>query len=218
MNKLKVVEIFYSIQGEGANMGMPAIFIRLAGCNMNCWYCDTAWYQYNEMSVIDILENIEQYQCNNIIWTGGEPTLQLTDEILSQFDGYYHCIETNGTNPVPSGIDYISCSPKVGPDVLKRNFQFIDEIRYPLSKGDRLPAIEELPSAKSYYVSPLFIGSENERMELSQENLDYCMDYLKHSIVHIYSIVITASFTTGTSIWSMLDTKTAFRAFLIPPT
>jgi organic radical activating enzyme len=181
MNKLKVVEIFYSIQGEGANTGMPAIFIRLAGCNMNCWYCDTAWYRYTEMSVSDIQESIKQYHCNNIIWTGGEPTLQLTDEILSHFGGYYHCIETNGTNPVPSEIDYISCSPKVDPDVLKKNFQFIDEIRYPLSKGDSLPAIEELPSAKNYYVSPLFMGNENERMELSQENLDYCMDYIKYN-------------------------------------
>ncbi|MDP4290758.1 MAG: 7-carboxy-7-deazaguanine synthase QueE [Bacteroidota bacterium] len=181
MNKLKVVEIFYSIQGEGANTGMPAIFIRLSGCNLNCWYCDTEWHQFTEMTVREILDQIGQYPCRNIIWTGGEPTLQLTDEILGQFIGYYHCIETNGTNPVPNGINYISCSPKVTPQLLKKNFSFIDEIRYPLNKGDKLPGIEELPPADHYLVSPLFLGVENKRMELSQENIDFCLDFVKNN-------------------------------------
>ena len=178
MNKLKVVEIFYSIQGEGANSGMPAIFIRLSGCNLNCWYCDTEWHKYTEMSIPEIQNNIQQYPCESIIWTGGEPTLQLTDEMLNHFEGYYHCIETNGTNPVPAGIDYISCSPKVPPATLKRNFLFIDELRFPLEKGEKLPKIEELPQAKNYYISPLFLGTENERMELNRENIDYCIDYI----------------------------------------
>ena len=180
MPKLNIVEIFYSIQGEGANTGMPAIFIRLGGCNLQCWYCDTEWHQYKEMSVREILDTISKFTCKNIIWTGGEPTLQLTDEILEYFDGYYHCIETNGTNPVPSLIDYISCSPKVTPARLKKHFNYIDEIRFPLNKGETLPAIEDLPTAKHYYISPLFLGTENERMELNQENIDYCLDYILH--------------------------------------
>ena len=181
MNKLKVVEIFYSIQGEGANTGMLAIFIRLSGCNLKCWYCDTEWHNYTEMSIPEILNNIEQYTCKNIIWTGGEPTLQLNDEILENFKGYYHCIETNGTNVVSSIIDYISCSPKVTPQKLNQNFPFIDEIRYPLSIGETLPSIDELPLAFNYYISPLFLGTENERMEKSQENIDYCIDYIKQN-------------------------------------
>jgi len=181
MNKLKVVEIFYSIQGEGANTGMPAIFIRLSGCNLKCWYCDTEWHKYTEMSIPEILDNIQQFPCKNIIWTGGEPTLQLTDEILIHFEGYFHCIETNGTNPVPSGIDYISCSPKVSPATLKKNFIFIDELRFPLAKGEKLPEIEELPKATNYFISPLFLGAENQRMDLNQENIDYCIDYIMHN-------------------------------------
>jgi len=178
MQKLNIVEIFYSIQGEGANTGMPAIFIRLGGCNLQCWYCDTEWHHYKEMSIPEILSAIAPYNCKNIIWTGGEPTLQLTNDILGYFNGYYHCIETNGTNPVPTLIDYISCSPKVSPARLKQHFTYIDEIRFPLSKGDILPSIEELPSAKHYYISPLFLGAENERMERNQENIDYCLDYI----------------------------------------
>ena len=178
MQKLNIVEIFYSIQGEGANTGMPAIFIRLGGCNLQCWYCDTEWHHYKEMSIPEILSAIAHYNCKNIIWTGGEPTLQLTNDILRSFNGYYHCIETNGTNPVPSLIDYISCSPKVSPAQLKQHFTYIDEIRFPFSKGDILPSIEELPSAKHYYISPLFLGAENERMERNQENIDYCLDYI----------------------------------------
>jgi len=181
MNKLKVVEIFYSIQGEGANTGMPAIFIRLSGCNLNCWYCDTEWHNHIEMSIPEIQKNIQQYPCKNIIWTGGEPTLQLTDEILSHFEGYFHCIETNGTNPVPTKIDYISCSPKVSPSTLKKNFLFINELRYPFAKGEKLPEIEELPKATNYFISPIFLGAENLRMDLNQENIDYCIDYIMHN-------------------------------------
>lgn len=181
MNKLKVVEIFYSIQGEGANTGMPAIFIRLSGCNKKCWYCDTEWSQNIEMTIQEIVESIQQYPCRNIIWTGGEPTLQLNNEILEYFSDYYNCIETNGTNPVPGKIDYISCSPKVLPHILKQNFNFIDEIRYPLNMGEKAPLIEELPEAKHYYISPLFLGKENERMDKSQENIDYCVNYIKNN-------------------------------------
>lgn len=180
MQKLNIVEIFYSIQGEGANTGMPAIFIRLGGCNLQCWYCDTEWHHYKQMSIQEIITAIAPYTCKNIIWTGGEPTLQLTNDILEYFNGYYHCIETNGTNPVPSLIDYISCSPKVTPARLKQHFTYIDEIRFPLNKGEKLPSIEELPAAKHYYISPLFLGAGNERMEPSQENIDYCLDYILH--------------------------------------
>ena len=55
---------------------------------------------------------------------------------------------------------------------------FIDELRYPLGKGEKLPKIEELPQAKNYYISPLFLGTEKERMDLNQENIDYCIDYI----------------------------------------
>ena len=98
---LNVVEIFKSIQGEGANAGRSAVFVRLACCNMSCWYCDTNWSESHEMSVSGILEEVnklsspDDYPNNLLIWTGGEPTLQLTDEILESFKDYYNCIETN---------------------------------------------------------------------------------------------------------------------------
>lgn len=178
-SKLKVVEIFYSVQGEGANVGMPAIFIRLAHCNKDCWFCDTNWDTGAWMSMEDIIQTIAPYPCKNIIWTGGEPTLQLTDEVLEYFPTYYHCIETNGTNPVPQRIDYISCSPKVSTDILRKNFSFVNEFRYPLAAGDTLPALSELPKADNYFVSPIFIGKEQERFDISPENLAYCMAFVK---------------------------------------
>ena len=85
---LNVVEIFKSIQGEGANAGKAAVFVRLAGCNKSCWYCDTNWSVSTKMTVQEVLEQVielsnpEEYPHHLLIWTGGEPTLQLTDEIL----------------------------------------------------------------------------------------------------------------------------------------
>ena len=182
---LKVVEIFHSIQGEGANTGKSTIFVRLANCNLNCSYCDTDWNVGTEMTVLQVLNKVKSLSTSNdtsnilLIWTGGEPTLQLTDEILEHFSDYYNCIETNGTNPVSSLIKYISCSPKVSPEVLKSNFKQVNEFRYPIKIGDILPEISELPVADNYFVSPLFMGEEKKRFELSDANISYAIDYVK---------------------------------------
>jgi organic radical activating enzyme len=182
---LKVVEIFHSIQGEGANTGRSAVFVRLANCNLNCSFCDTNWLEYAEMTVSDVLEQVKKfsrvndYPNNLLIWTGGEPTLQLTNEILENFSGYYNCIETNGTNPVPSLIQYISCSPKVSPEILKRNFNRVNEFRYPVCAGVILPEISELPPADNYFVSPLFVGEEKKHVERNNDNILYSIDYVK---------------------------------------
>jgi len=177
--KLKVVEIFNSIQGEGANVGRSATFIRLSNCNKNCSFCDTDWDKGTEMTIEEVLVEVQKYFSNMIIWTGGEPTLQLTSEILSHFKNYYQAIETNGTNPVPAGIDYISCSPKVELKILKRNFQSVDEFRFLVVAGDELPSIDDLPRASNYFLSPIFVGEMKKRLEINRKNLDYCLDVIQ---------------------------------------
>jgi 7-carboxy-7-deazaguanine synthase len=183
MKKLKVVEIFYSLQGEGANVGTPSIFIRLSNCNLNCWFCDTDWNKGTEMTVDEIRAAIDKYPAFGIIWTGGEPTLQLTNEVLEHFDDYINAIETNGTNPVPSRIDYITCSPKVTPEVLKKNFpDGVDEFRYPYGVGEQLPPdIGDLPQATNYFISPLFLGKAKERFILNPRNVNDCIEFAKNN-------------------------------------
>ena len=184
---LNVVEIFKSIQGEGANVGRSAVFVRLACCNLACWYCDTEWNKSIKMSVSDVLSEIKRLSNQDnfsntlLIWTGGEPTLQLTDEILDYFQEFYNCIETNGTNPVPKKIKYISCSPKVTPIVLRKNFTHVNEFRYPLQVGEILPDISELPTADNYFVSPVFLGEEKKRFERNIENINYSINFINNN-------------------------------------
>lgn len=195
-SSLSVVEIFNSVQGEGANVGRSATFIRLSGCNKNCSYCDTYWQSGTEMTLAEIRTEIEKYSTRFLIWTGGEPTLQLTDEVLAFFEGYTHAIETNGTNPVPSRVDYISCSPKVSSERLKKSFNRVDEFRFPVINGDSLPAIEDLPQADHYFLSPVFAGEASQCMDLNFENLSYCLEQIRkdprwrlsvqlHKLIHV---------------------------------
>ena len=178
-SKLKVVEIFNSIQGEGGNAGKSATFIRLYNCNLNCSFCDTDWHAGTDMTVEELLQEVQKYKTKLLIWTGGEPTLQLTNEILSHFDGYYHAIETNGTNPVPTSINYISCSPKVDVAVLKTNFLKVDEFRFPVVAGDVLPSIDDLPPATHYFLSPMFDGEKMKKMEMNIQNVNYCLSLIE---------------------------------------
>ena len=178
MKKIKVNEIFYSIQGEGARAGEAFIFIRLSGCNFSCDFCDTDFADGKMMSIAEISEEIQKYNCKNILWTGGEPTLQLTSEITAFFKkyGYFQAIETNGTGYVPLWIDYTSCSPKKELKRVKGFVPEVDELRFPMQKGDLLPDISVLPKAKYYFLSPIF-----NKQSIVQENVDYCVKLIKEN-------------------------------------
>jgi organic radical activating enzyme len=82
---LNVNEIFYSLQGEGGRTGQASIFIRLAKCNLACSFCDTDFERGVKMSLEEVFKEIEKYNCKWIIWTGGEPALQLNDKIVAFF-------------------------------------------------------------------------------------------------------------------------------------
>lgn len=174
--KLNVNEIFYSLQGEGGRSGEPSIFIRLTKCNLVCSFCDTDFAHGDDMSLEEIYQTISQYTCKWIIWTGGEPTIQLRDEHLAYFKekGYKQAIETNGTRSVPSLIDYITCSPKKNYEDIVTKIPQVDEIRIPLAKGDELPDITVFPPAKKYFISPIFDGNLP-----NQENINYCVEMIK---------------------------------------
>lgn len=116
MIRYRINEIFYSIQGEGRHAGRAAIFVRFSGCNLKCPFCDTDFKNFKEMGKVDILEAIQSIggDCKFIVFTGGEPTLQIDDVLITflQKYGYYISIETNGTHNIPSSIDWVTCSPK----------------------------------------------------------------------------------------------------------
>jgi 7-carboxy-7-deazaguanine synthase len=182
---LNVNEIFYSLQGEGGRTGQASIFIRLAKCNLACSFCDTDFERGVKMSLEEVLKEIEQYNCKWIIWTGGEPALQLNDKIVAFFKerGYLQAIETNGTKRIPSGIDYITCSPKQNFEIVKELIPEVDELRFPIQKGDPLPDISILPKTNRYLLSPIF---DNDKV--IQENVDYCISLIKDNPVWALSL------------------------------
>ncbi|MBR5414205.1 MAG: radical SAM protein [Fibrobacter sp.] len=104
---MKVSEIFKSIEGEGLRTGLPAVFIRLHGCNLRCSYCDSMYAvegsDYRQMSVAQVLDAVKEYgDITHVTLTGGEPLIhQDVEDLLRQLsdNGYRVNIETNGTVP-----------------------------------------------------------------------------------------------------------------------
>lgn len=117
--KKRINEIFYSLQGEGFHAGTPAVFIRFSGCNLHCSFCDTQHEEGMLMTNEDIVREACQYPSQMIIFTGGEPSLQIDEDLIERLhhEHRYLCIETNGTHSLPSGIDWVTCSPKEGSKV-----------------------------------------------------------------------------------------------------
>ncbi len=173
--KLTVNEIFYSLQGEGGRQGEASIFIRLTKCNLKCTFCDTDFEHGDEMSLEEIASEIKAFGCQWIIWTGGEPTIQLRDEHLQYFKdlGYKQAIETNGTRPVPSLIDYITCSPKQKYESIKDHLPKVNEIRIPVAEGDQIPDVSVFPKADKYFLSPIFDADKPIK-----KNIEYCVDLI----------------------------------------
>ena len=166
---MKVNEIFYSVQGEGAYAGTPAIFVRFSGCNLKCPFCDTDFKNYQEMSELYILESIKGLttDCKFIVLTGGEPTLQVTDEFLELLHnkGYFVAMETNGTNNVPPGVDWVTCSPKTF---------FVDKGKLAIKECNELKLVfdgKRQPTdlgvkAEFYYLQPCDTGDKEENKRI----------------------------------------------------
>lgn len=112
---LKVVKIFSTIQGEGPFVGVPAVFVRLGGCNLACNFCDTEFDIFTEMSLTKIMDQIKNSPSKLIVITGGEPFRQPIGELCNLLitAGYMVQTETNGTlyRSIPNEV-HIVCSPK----------------------------------------------------------------------------------------------------------
>ncbi|MCW9025092.1 MAG: 7-carboxy-7-deazaguanine synthase QueE [Gammaproteobacteria bacterium] len=105
--RLRITEIFYSLQGESRSVGWPTVFIRLTGCPLRCGYCDTTYaFQGGDwMSLDQIIEQTSQYQSRYVTVTGGEPLAQKPClELLSQLcdKGYKVSLETSGALDISS--------------------------------------------------------------------------------------------------------------------
>ena len=125
----RINEIFYSIQGEGYWTGRPAVFVRFSGCNLwngveedrasaICTFCDTDFVDFEEYSLNQLVNEITlQWPGGGtpmVIFTGGEPLLQLDDPLVDTLrdQGWYTAVETNGTKPVLVDVDWVCVSPK----------------------------------------------------------------------------------------------------------
>ena len=134
-----IKEIFYTLQGEGAHAGRPAVFCRFSGCNLwtgresdrasaVCQFCDTDFVGTDGdgggkfktpqelAATIDALWPASYPASKYVVFTGGEPLLQLDKPLIDAMHavGFTTAIETNGTLPVPEGVDWICVSPKMG--------------------------------------------------------------------------------------------------------
>jgi 7-carboxy-7-deazaguanine synthase len=135
---MRVSEIFYSVEGEGIEIGRPEIFIRLAGCNLRCEWCDTEYALGNgkEMSIGEIIQEVSKYSCKNVSITGGEPLLQKKEllELVKQLkeSGYWIQINTNGTifdGDIFKHIDLISMDCKCPSSRMKSDFEVLKKTK-----------------------------------------------------------------------------------------
>lgn len=111
----KVNEIFYSYQAEGRWAGRAAIFIRMAGCNLRCDFCDTEFLSGSDMDVNEIMANVRDHEAKFVVISGGEPLMQDTLDLVKALkdENYYVAVETNGTYEIGHDyFDWVTVSPK----------------------------------------------------------------------------------------------------------
>jgi 7-carboxy-7-deazaguanine synthase len=191
-----VKEIFYTLQGEGANTGRPAIFCRFAGCNLwtgreedradaTCRFCDTDFVGIDGpnggrfVSPAALADAVADAWPENtdgqrfVVCTGGEPLLQLDAALVVAFHerGFEVAVETNGTVEPPDGIDWICVSPKAGTEVV---IDTGDELKLVFPQAGADPANFEALRFGHYFLQPMD-GPEREAHTAAA--LQYCLDH-----------------------------------------
>ena len=155
----ELVEIFESLQGEGRNMGRPCVFVRFAGCNLKCPWCDTDVTKRFSASLDELLAELGQYKAKSVILTGGEPTMQKElPELVAALKkaGYWIGVETNGTNDADwlGFVDYVACSPKRGASVRLVEADEVRVVAEDEATADFCRKVRRQIAATDYYVSP----------------------------------------------------------------
>ena len=167
MAKYDLVEIFESLQGEGRNMGRPCVFVRFAGCNLACPWCDTDVSCRFSATLDELLKEISGFRAKSVVLTGGEPTLvDAIPELVAALKerGYWIAVETNGTSDAEwlQFVDYVACSPKSEfPDSVA--LPRADEVRVVASSEDVVGFCRDIRgriAATDYYVSPCERGGK----------------------------------------------------------
>lgn len=193
-----VKEIFYSLQGEGANVGRPSVFCRFTGCNLwtgreedrpfaTCQFCDTDFLGTNGPgggrfdSAEDLASTLRRYWPEPdhhgarpfVVCTGGEPLLQMDTIVVEALHsvGFEIAIETNGTLLPPEGIDWICVSPKAGAELVLREGNEL-KLVYPQSGAE--PELFDSLSFDHFFLQPMD-GPELERD--TQRALQYCLEH-----------------------------------------
>ena len=193
MEQYKVKEIYYTLQGEGAQTGRPAVFCRFTGCNLwsgreedrhkaICQFCDTDFWgtdglnggRYTAEELANQVMSLwpgggKPY----VVCTGGEPLLQLDEPLIDAFHakGLEVAVETNGTKPAPAGLDWICMSPKAGTEIV-------------LTSGHELKLVHPQAGAapeqfadldfQHFFLQPMDSPEQAANM---QACLDYCLEH-----------------------------------------
>jgi 7-carboxy-7-deazaguanine synthase (Cx14CxxC type) len=188
-----VKEIFYSIQGEGANAGRPAIFCRFAGCNLwsgheedrrsaICQFCDTAFVGIDGEgggrfdSADQLAKTVDTFwpagaASKFLVLTGGEPMLQVDHDLIGALHrlGFEIAIETNGTIVVPATIDWVCVSPKAEADLAVVSGNEL-KLVFPQEGGD--PSRYEHLAFDHFFLQPM---DSDTREENTRRAVDYCL-------------------------------------------
>ncbi|MEM8635520.1 MAG: 7-carboxy-7-deazaguanine synthase [Pseudomonadota bacterium] len=190
-----VKEAYYTLQGEGAQTGRAAVFLRFAGCNLwsglerdrekaVCQFCDTDFVGTNGegggkfKTALDVAEHVQSiWQAHAaggrpyVICTGGEPLLQLNEALITVFHeiGFEVGVETNGTIKAPTGIDWICVSPKANATMLQTSGNEIKLVYpQPLAMPDRFEEME----FENFFLQPMDGPEGAQNVEATA---DYCM-------------------------------------------
>jgi 7-carboxy-7-deazaguanine synthase len=188
-----VKEMFYTLQGEGAHAGRPAVFCRFTGCNLwsgrekdraaaICNFCDTDFVgtdgQNGDKFVTaeSLAMKIQSFWPTPegkpyVVFTGGEPALQLDQALVSAMHlaGFEIAIETNGTKPLPEGIDWICVSPKASAEVI---IQTGHELKLVYPQLDAMPEKFTTLNFDHFYLQPMDNQDQNNN---TQQVIEYCM-------------------------------------------